>query len=954
VVLAVLLSAAPLQAVGLVDPLLRFRLVRTPHFVIYFHEGEERLASRLAGLVEGVRDQVGARLMVVPPALTHVVVADQSELANGWATPLPRNIVFLNATVPSGAELIGNTEDWLRLVFTHEYTHIVHLDRSGGWAKLARGVFGRIPVAFPNFWLPQWQIEGLATFEESALTGAGRAQAGDFGAIARVGAAAGRALPLDRASGGLVQWPGGQAAYAAGLEFHEYLARRFGDETFAALATRTSRRLPFLGTPAFKSVYGESLGSLWRGYSSALSANAAGALTAPADSRRLTAHGYIVTGPRIAGAACPSCAPEVIYSWQGPYGFPSLRGVSVDGNGDRPLTTRYLGSTVGTSAARVIFDQQELRRDAGLYSDLYSLDRASGEVQALTRESRLQDPDLAPDGVHVVAVREAAGRRELVVLALSPRDDGQRSGSPDVRILLSDPDTQFSTPRWSPDGRCIVSERRRPGALPEVVIVNGTTGVIEQTIAMEGARVVTPTWGPGGRAIVAAADVDGGPFEVYEFPLDGDPIAQRLTWSAGATWPDVSADGRMFVFAGYTPDGTDVFTRPYAPVTAERVAFMRDAADTEVETRIEPLPAAATYSPLPTLAPTSWTPLVSASDDQTRVGAAVAGADLLGRHAYAVSATWLVSRIDTVRSPRSGSPDWTAAYVYSRWRLSPFASAARDTLFRTTTIEQGLSPATTVGVVRHEFQGGVLLPMTHVRQRARLLVSMVRSNDRYLLPAGDREVSLSSARAAGAFDSSKVFAYSISPERGIAAGATIELARRTLGSDANATTSTVDARAYLPGAGRNHVLAARAAAGLSRGEPLARQAFVGGQVSAAPVTDDFSSGALGLMRDGQPARSADRILVSNLEYRLPLATIERGLGTWPLLLRRVHAAIFADALQMRGSDGGDWRRAIGGEIGVTAVAGYVLPLDAVVGVAWGSNDSGRSGATIYARLGRAF
>ena len=44
----------------------------------------------------------------------------------------------------------ADTDDWLRLVFTHEFTHIVHLDRSEGWARVVRGVFGRMPIAFPE------------------------------------------------------------------------------------------------------------------------------------------------------------------------------------------------------------------------------------------------------------------------------------------------------------------------------------------------------------------------------------------------------------------------------------------------------------------------------------------------------------------------------------------------------------------------------------------------------------------------------------------------------------------------------------------------------------------------------------------------------------------------------------------------------------------------------------
>src|SRR5205823_7334411 len=128
---------------------------------------------------------VGGAFGVDAPRLTHVVLADQSELANGWATPLPYNTIFITAAAPPGSESVGRNDDWLRLVFTHEFTHIVHLDRSEGWARVFRGIFGRISLAFPNLFLPIWQIEGLATYEESILTGEGRLDTGEFRAIER-------------------------------------------------------------------------------------------------------------------------------------------------------------------------------------------------------------------------------------------------------------------------------------------------------------------------------------------------------------------------------------------------------------------------------------------------------------------------------------------------------------------------------------------------------------------------------------------------------------------------------------------------------------------------------------------------------------------------------------------------------------------------------------------------
>ena len=224
-------------------------MLPTEHFIIYFHQGEEALARRLASIAEETWLALRKPLGMTPPRRTHVVLVDQTDLANGWATPLPYDTIMVTAAWPLGSEFTGNTDDWLRLVFTHEFTHIVHLDRSVGWARVVRRMFGRMPIAFPNLFLPRWQIEGLATYEESVVTGEGRLHAGDFRAI--VGEAARqRALePLDRVNGGLTDWPDGNAQYAYGVGFHQYLADRFGADTLAALADATAGRFPYTASP---------------------------------------------------------------------------------------------------------------------------------------------------------------------------------------------------------------------------------------------------------------------------------------------------------------------------------------------------------------------------------------------------------------------------------------------------------------------------------------------------------------------------------------------------------------------------------------------------------------------------------------------------------------------------------------------------------------------------------
>src|SRR5262249_50543875 len=281
---------------------------------------------------------------------------------------------LITAAWPGGSEFIGLTDDWLRLVFAHEFTHIVHLDRSRSWALGLRRVFGRMPLAFPNLFLPTWQIEGLATYEESRVTGEGRLHAGDFGAIEREAARTKTMEPLDRVNGGLTNWPNGLAPYAYGLGFHQYLAVRYGDATIAAMAEQTAGRIPYTASRAFKPIYGRSLGELWRDYQASMEA-AETRTVVDGSITQVTHDGFTVAGPRFLPPPWEKCPVEIAYSVRTPYRFPSLNVVQLDGSRSRRLATRYGGSTSGVSSTVIVFDQQELRRNVGLFSDLFVLDR---------------------------------------------------------------------------------------------------------------------------------------------------------------------------------------------------------------------------------------------------------------------------------------------------------------------------------------------------------------------------------------------------------------------------------------------------------------------------------------------------------------------------------------------------------------------------------------------------
>src|SRR5262249_23559198 len=149
--------------------------------------------------------------------------------------------------------------------------------------------------------------------------------------------------------------------------------------------------------------------------------------------------------------------------------------------------------------------------------------------------------------------------------------------------------------------------------------------------AFDDARVVTPAWLPDGQHVIAASDPDSGPFNLFEFSVDGSSPPRQLTHTTGgATWPDISPDGATIAFVGYTPGGFDLFTMPYeqdaAPLARRSLG---DAAADSRPPLVESVPSKmSAYSPWPSLKPTSWSPVWLSDADQMRVGVATSGRDV--------------------------------------------------------------------------------------------------------------------------------------------------------------------------------------------------------------------------------------------------------------------------------------------------------------------------------------
>jgi len=617
-------------------------------------------------------------------------------------------------------------------------------------------------------------------------------------------------------------------------------------------------------------------------------------------------------------------------------------------------------------------------RNARLQSDLYRVERTSGRVTRLTFGARLTDPDVSPDGSKLAAIRIGNGRRTLVVLdrAHLDRARGTREGWEHPGLAVGDDRTVMAAPRWSPDGQRLALERRRRGGPSEIVVIDVSSGASHVVATSARGRNVTPAWTPDGRSIVFASDRDGGPFVLYRVALHGEGTtpreAERLPSPAGgARSPDIAPDGQSIVFVGYTAAGSDLFTLPLPPSpalpppagspAATDLASV-PAAGTMVPTTIpnEPLPPpGAPYRPWRSLAPRAWLPLLDTSNDEVRLGASTSGIDPLGYHSWAASVSWSVARDPALDAVAPGArPDFTLAYAYARWQPSLYAQFQDETTPLLLPSADG-SSVQAIALRERSVDVGAVLPVLRVREAQQIFAAYHFEHDRAESPAAAAMLDRGAVRLGYSFANAKRYGYSISRESGISAGLVTELGGTALGGDGTSTLVRTDIRGFVPLGPRHAMLAMRGSAAASGGDVAVRRTLRLGGTDADTSVVSFDDDGTSLLR-GFPSNAfrGTRVGLVNVEYRIPIAWIERGRGTWPAFVRNVHVASFLDAgdAWTRRASLSDVKLSWGAEIASDVVAGFVLPLTLTAGIAWGHDGAGRypDSRQTYVRLGYGF
>lgn len=967
-----LLLAPPAAAAAQLAPDAEWHTLDTEHFRVHFTAGLEPVARRAADRAETAYAELAEALVDPPRGRVELVIADNVDYANGYATPLPSNRIVIYAHPPVDTPSLAFYDDWLELVITHELTHIFHLDYARGIWRPLRAVFGRSPLLFPQLWSPGWLTEGLATHMESRLTGAGRVRGTMHEMALRTAVLQDAFFDLDRLASISVTWPAGNTRYVYGSLFVDHLAERFGTASVSRFVERVgAAALPGRLNDAAKRSFGVTFDSAWTVWEAELRTR----YLAQADSLRvggLTEPELLTKEGRY--ALFPRWAPDgTTVAYAASTGREEAATRLLLGGGREKVLARRSSLGPGSWTAEgdaLVLAQFEFRDPYHLFADLYRVTR-SGEESRLTRGARLLEPDVAPDGRRVVAIDAAGGTNAPIVFDM---DTGEQR-----RLREPELDTHWSLPRWSPDGSRIAVSRWRAGGFYDVVLLD-STGTVVRELTRDRAVDNAPAWSPDGRYVVFSSDRTG-IANLFAYDLRTDSLRQVTNVLTGVFQPDVSPDGRSVVFSLYAADGYHIARLPWDPATWRPAPPVR-AAVAAPEPPPERFAATAggparPYRPWRSLVPTAWTPLVATDQALgTSVGAAVYGSDVVGRHAYSA----------VVQLYAEGRASGGLAYRYAGWGMPVLDAVAEQgwtaSLLR---VEDEEGAAANVSLLRRERTlgiGGTLL-RRRVRATQYLSAGVDVRDRRYEVENGvaplparldDFPLDVGAVLAVG-HSTVRGYEFSISPEDGFAASASVQGRRytRPLAGDESASgylrfTGRGRAfRGFRAGGFARHVLAARLDAGADLGSRVSLF-DVGGASNgpgALPFGVDVELGTtLAYPVRGYPqgAQRGDRAVSASVEYRLPLALVEGRLPGIPLPVDRVWGDLFADA-------GTAWcaercEPAFGApaspdplvsagaelavELGLVALRGGVaLPLrDA-------SNAAG-GGARLYLRLGRSF
>ena len=920
-----------------VDPALDWKTIESEHLYVHFADGNKALAERVVAITEAAHKRLTKELNWTPLDKSHIVLSDETDQPNGFASPIFFNFTVIFLAPPTSINTLEDFDDWLTTIITHEYTHIIHLDKSAGSPESLRNIFGRFLFLFPNLFQPSWVHEGLATYEETDLErGIGRGQSTLFASMMRVEVENGL-QPVSHVNLPVSTWPAGTTRYLYGVYFMNFLVEKYGEEKLKAwIEEYSDNLLPFFINTNAQQILGKNLTPLWQEYQQWLEKKFQPQITA-IKQKGIKAGEQISVGEYRTDAVraiATSEGEKVYYVSNDGYQRATLMVADASGQSEELARLNNSVSLDVHPQSGVLLTQNEFCNNYTIYSDIYSFDENKKKLKRLSKCGRFLFASWFPDGKQIAAVKHDIKHFELQLLdveanlkkVLWKAEDGEIMGQIDV----------------SPDGENIVASiwRKGRGWNVEQFDIKKQRW---QTITSGTSIAANPQYAPDGN-ILFSLEADG-VYNLQRYHPDSGKVEQISNLIGGAFQSSqASIDGPVY-YAGYSAEGYAIYKLQDAGAVSqtpsfsdERLQLINYSVDSYEQRD---------YSAWTNVYPRWWFPVANFTDQRSEVGLTTAGADALGLHNYFLTATY---------DFKLDKPAANLSYAYADRVFLSAAKINDITLNATGEINRVTDRNITSAVLA--------FPQYKIQSQTNLLFSVVfdnTSDDKLaagVTPLQDFDDNL--LGLAWLYNSTNLNPLSISVVDGMKLRLVAEDSD-ILDSFYTGQVYTLDWRQYVR-TGKESVLALRFLQGWGTDKP--RPFELGGEgastdavsilfgMGSEPVFDQRSYALRGY-KEGLPQLRGRRAQVLSGEWRFPLQRTERGIMTPPVGLMQWFGTVFLETGSAYRDSPGSYYSSTGIEIDADINIFYGALLRTVVGYAHGFDD--RIGDDqIYLRIGSSF
>ncbi len=609
-------------------PELKWRTIETAHFLIHYHQGTIRTANKVTEIAEEVYPFITGLYHYQPKEKVQFIIRDTDDYSNGGAFFYDNKIEIWARNMDF---ILRGTHNWLHDVVTHEFTHIISLQKSlkfgrrvpAGWLQVfgyekerrpdvVRG-FPDVLISYPvsGIVVPAWFAEGVAQFQSPQRRFDYRDSHREM--ILRDRVISGKLLDLNQMGVFGKNSVGNESAYNQGYSFVQFLARSFGDSILQRIAGQASGVLRLNFNTAIKRATGVSADSLYRAWKKSLEERYQQRL-APVE--RHVVRGKVFMDRGI-GNIYPAVSPDghqVAYLTTGKADYLSQNYLEIKdlrSGKVRAITARISSSVSWSPDGRYLAyaKQTKLQKNGSSYNDLYVYDLRKKREVRLTDGLRGENPEWSHDGRRLAFVMTSDGLTHLGVLEMAALPEkaealpwkvryfdlnehrlvAKKAGAPlkqkyfyrpvrfrgnSLKIISRQMDgRQIYHPHWSPDDQYLVFDTAT-GFGRDIARVSASGGPLK-FLLNEPCDERDPVFEPVSGKLFYASDKSG-IFNIYSLNLKTGETEAYTNVEGGAFMPTVSPNGDLY-YSLYRHQGYKLYQISAAkPVPVEYLAYDRN------------------------------------------------------------------------------------------------------------------------------------------------------------------------------------------------------------------------------------------------------------------------------------------------------------------------------------------------------------------------------------------